>query len=703
MGYFYLLELWHSIEECRLKNGQKFANFLKKIYDNFFNNFKNFCFAKNSQKFFGFFAIILSLVWRWIFLHDQTNFRFINYSANFSNEFSPLVVILNYLEKVVENNSFNHFLLAEIIYIGCGVFLMYIVSRNLTNSALSSNVFSKNLLFFSLIFCYFFGFNLTLFSFELFYLKFLVIIYITLSLRENVKTNFFVNLTAILSFILMVISKWQLFFLFFAHEFLKLFCLKRELIKYSFDSNKLMAVKLRYFLNLTARILITLTILVVLVLHQKIFSINDVINQIKTFDFENYKFFSSQILNKLYRENNSLGFYVILSREILLIFWLIIIFKITKKKYLNSSLSSADIIILDKFFDSFFVASFAMILIVGYDDKILKLLFLTINFSLVFFIFIASIINQNFNFRKYGIVLLLLISIALGDYKVFFEIFFYLPFSWFIIHLILLRKLSKKISSNDLKNLNLIENFYFLKKIHYKIFFGLIVVTLIYCQFYFSFFVAWFISVGFFSWQLVFFNKINQKFLKNDHFHFLLTIVVVMTFVYYTILSLNFFELSNYNFHSEFTKQKKYLNSYLVNKINSNARQDDVIIIIDNQQLLDAKLLEKNNNISPKNIILINNFKNSDILSKITNKKNKIFIINNSFIFNNKSCLISNFEELSRIAEFKTFFRKNLNFSGSFKLAYSSLKNYNFYNNKTDNSNIEENYLIYDFHILLRK
>ena len=703
MRYFYLLELWHLLEEYRFKNGQKFANFLKKIGDIFFCNFKNMFFAKNSQKIFGFFAIILSLVWRWIFSEDQANFKLINYSPNFSNEFSPLVIILNYLQQVVENNSFNHFLLAEIIYIGCGVFLMYIVSRNLTNSALSSNVFSKNLLFFSLIFCYFFGFNLTVFSFELFYLKFLVIIYITLSLRENVKTNFFVNLSAILVVILMVISRWQLVFLVFAHEFLKLFCLKHELIKYSFDSNKLMVVKLRYFLNLTARILITLTMLVVLVLHQKIFSINDVVNQIKTFDFENYKFFSSQILNQLYQENNSLGFYAILSREILLIFWLIIIFKITKKKYLNSSLSSADIIILDKFFDSFFVASFAMILIVGYDDKILKLLFLTINFSLVFFIFIASIINQNFNFRKYGIVLLLLISMALGDYKVFFEIFFYLPFFWFIVHVILLKKLSKKMPNYHMKNLNLIENFCILKNIGHKIFFGLVVLTLIYCQFYFSFFIAWFISVGLFSLQLVFFNKINQKFLKNYYFHFLLNLVVVMSFVYFAIISLKASEISNYSLHSVFTKQKNYLNSYLFNKIADNTKHDDAVVIIDNQNLFDAKLLEKNNNISAKNIILINNFKNVDILSKITNKKNKIFIINNSFIFNNKSCLISNFEELTRIAEFKTFFKKNLNFSGSFKLTYSSLKNYNFYNKKTDNSSIEENYLIYDFYLLLRK
>lgn len=160
--------------------------------------------------------------------------------------------------------------------------------------------------------------------------------------------------------------------------------------------------------------------------------------------------------------------------------------------------------------------------------------------------------------------------------------------------------------------------------------------------------------------------------------------------------------MSGHRQNSFFTYQRNILNSSIANKLSKFVKQEDEVVIIDEQNVIDRKTLIAKSQILEKNIFFKNNFIISEELPKLTYKKNKFFIINNSFIFNNKSCLISKFEQLMRDKEFRDYYFKNPKQLVQYKVSQNLLKNYSFYNNKIDNINLEENFLIYDFILLLR-
>ncbi|MFM7620352.1 MAG: hypothetical protein ACKO47_01940 [Alphaproteobacteria bacterium] len=702
MRYFYLLELWHSLEEYRLKNGQKFASFLKNLVSILLIKLQNFWLKKNFISITLLTLMSLSLFWRSFEVGLHGNFLKLNLFDNSKNFFSPLDYALNFFANVSDNFHINQVLLAEIIFNLLGVLLAFFCSFNLSRSLISNDLRTKNILLFSLIFCYFCGLSLKMFSFQIVLLKAIVIVYISLSLRENVKSSFFINIITIGCGLLLVLIRWQLVFLLLAFELMQFFSLKKELVKYCDEEFGIFFVKIRYSLNLIARILLTSCILAVLMINKKILNLHDIFEQIKQFNFENYKFFSSQLVNRLYRESNSQGFFAVLSNEILLFFFTLIIFFMTNCNHkLFYALSAIDF--LKQFLTIFFIASFATLLLIGYDDKVLKLLFININSFLVFMVFFKSLIANKFNFKKHAIVLLIFISLALGDFYVFFEVIFYLPFLWFIIHLIFLKRIAKKLPTKTIYNdLNQLDNFFLLRSLYSKIIFILLITLICFWAFYFNFFLLWLFNTAIFCYLLVFFEKINYKILKNYQYHFLTSLTIFLAITYLVILSFKGFDLSGHRQNSFFTYQRNILNGSIANKLSKFVKQEDEIVIIDEQNVIDRNSLIAKTNILEKNIFFKNNFIISEELSKLTNKKNKFFIINNSFIFNNKSCLISKFEQLMRDNEFKDYYFKNPKELVQYKVSQNLLKNYSFYNNKIDNINLEENFLIYDFILLLR-
>lgn len=704
MRYFYLLELWHLLEEYRLKNGQKLANFLKNLINIFFVKFQNFWLKKNCGLFALAMMMFLCLVWRSFAIDLQANFLKLNYINDPELLFSPLLFALDFLVHIAEITGINHVLLAEIVFNAMGIFLAIFCSLNLNKSLISADLITKNVLLFSFIFSYFFGLSFKIFSFEISLLKLLVIAYISLSLRENVKSNFFINLLAIACGILLVLSKWQLIILVFAFEFMQFFSFKKELIKYHDDHSLLSYLKLRYTLNLIARTLLTSSIIVILMLNKKLLGLGDIFDQIKQFDYENYRFFSSQIINKLFQESNSFGFFAILSRDILLFFLVLII---SQFKTVNDS-SSFESAILNKFFTIFFIASFAIILLMGYDNKILKLLFFNINIPLIFIVFVRSLIAEKFNFKKHLIVLLIFVALALGDYYIFYEIIFYLPSLWFIIHLIFLKKINKKITHIDyFKDLNFVDRWLFLRDLRSKIIFIFFIIFLIYLAFSIDFFIACFVNIIIFCYLLVFFEKINYKILKNKQYHFFISVTIILAITYLIILSFKGFDLVGQRPNSFFGYQRSFLNNFISDKISKLLKPEDGIVIIDDQNAIDLNFLVLKNKLFTKNIVTLNTFSDNEEFSKLTNKKIKFFLINNSFIFNNKSCLISKYEQLMKIEMFKDFYLKNFKKHGRYLISQSWKKNYSFYNHKidnlNDNLNFEENFLIYDIIVLYRK
>lgn len=700
MRYFYILELWHSLEEFRLKNGLKLANFLKNLVNVSFIIFQNFWSKKNFTLITLFLMIGLSLLWRSFDVNLQANFLKLNYSSDVNRLFSPLVFAIKFLSQIAENSKIDQVLLAEIVFNCLGILLAIFCSINLSKSLICEDIVTKNILLFSLVFSYFFGLSFKIFSFEINLLKFLVIIYLSLSLRENVKSNFFVNLLAIFCGVLLVLSKCQLIFLVLAFELMQFFSLKKEFIKYRDDQSLICYLRLRYTLNLIARVLLTSVLIIILMLNKKLVNLTDIFEQVRQFDFENYKFFSSQIINKLFQENNSQGFFAILSRDILLVFLLLIISRI--KIYQDNKTLVYGIVNI--FFIIFFIASFFMILLKGYDDKILKILFFNLNIPLVLMVFCKSLIEKKINLKKHYIVLLMLVSLAIGDYYVFFEIIFYLPFLWFIIHLIFLKRITKKISEAfDYQDLNVVDRLFLLKDLRLKIIFMLFIIASIYYAFYVNFFVICFVNILIFCYQLVFFEKINTKILKNNQYHFLISVLIVLTITYLSIISLKGFDLMGQKHHSFFINQQQDINTFVVEKLSKLLKQEDQIVIVDDQNTIDLNSLVLKTKLSIKDIIILSNFSDIHEFSKLANKKIKFLLINNSFIFNNESCLISKFEQLMRIPSFRIFYTKNFQNYGHYLASYNAKDNYSFYYNKIDNLSLKENFIIYDYYLLHRK
>jgi hypothetical protein len=705
MNYFDFVNFFGKIEEYRLKKASKINKFLTKISNNFYHKIENILDSSNYVLIFNLSIILAGILLRSILPFE--NLELISQENEYllSNQnFNLIEFINNILAGIIEKYFVNKFFIAELLVNIQGIFTMVIINKLLKNSIFGKNRVGRNLFILTSCFSYFIGFNFTnqiMFNYNKHYLISLYLIYLSLLLTKSLEKKTIYYFLTISFSIAIILTKIQGIFLILGGEFF-IFFYRDKIKNYLFFSLRLGC----YFL-----IVIGCYCLI-----NKGLTIDIFYNELNQWQFFSNKFFTNKIINEIYKNQNSLVFFDVLSREIQLIFLLIFCYhKILRSKFENHSLKDflQNNWQLSFFWMIFFSSSLMLFFDKNIDYKSIEI-FCLLNFSTVILIFFEILFSKKINFKKHGIVLGFIAILALSDHELFFEIFYYLPNLWFIFFVIFSLKFrSKNIDQNQL---NFIEKFFILRD--YKSVILLFSAILIHCfialklAFYFSFL----FSIFAICWMIVMFNNINHKILKNNYLHFFLAVFLVVNFTYFfglIITNLNIYGEKNRNL---FTQQRHIVKLDIINKINDISDKSDEILIISSPKnsLRDIAFFLPNNKISflelPSNYFNLNSFHKDSfnnfkfIFDGIKLTKYKIIIIENSSILNKYYCSISYLEELNKLKDFSKSFITNYNFF--IRVSVNSIANndISFFDTQQVNSSSNlNNFLIYDYEIYIRK
>jgi hypothetical protein len=345
-------------------------------------------------------------------------------------------------------------------------------------------------------------------------------------------------------------------------------------------------------------------------------------------------------------------------------------------------------------------------------DYRVKEIFCLLNFPAIIYIFFNIIFHKKIYFKRHGIVLAIIALVSIGDSKIFFEIFFYLPYIWFVFFIIFASKLRHKILKNNLvSKLNNFDKLFILYSKKSIFLFVVLVAIFLIMEFTINFLLAWWIAVILICLMIRFYNKINEKLFFIRKFHFLISIIFVVNFVYFFS-----FILANFRIYGDkniyyFFKERQNAKSVVINEVNTlthknNQKERQILLISSAQnsfQDIPVFLKNKITNYLEISIDLSKNLSNNN-LKKAINNQNDIIIFNNSFIIDEYFCLISNFEQMMR----SSYFKKNLSdyylFNKRIKIFHNFKNDFNFYDK--DETRLGDNstqFLIYDFEIFLRK
>lgn len=710
MNYFDFVNFFGKIEEYRLKKASKLNKFLTKISNNFYHKIENILDSSNYVLIFNLSIILAGILLRSISPFE--NLELISQENEYllSNQnFNLIEFINNILAGIIEKYSVNKFFIAELLVNILGIFTMLIINKLLKNSIFGENRVGRNLFILTSCFIYFIGFNFTnqvMFNYNKHYLISLYLIYFSLLLTKSFEKKTIYYFLTISFSIAIIFTKIQGIFLILGGEFF-IFFYRDKIKNYLFFFLRLGC----YFLTMIGCYCLISNGLTIDILHNELNQW-----QLNQWQFFSNKFFTNKIINEIYKNQNSLVFFDVLSREIQLIFLLIFCYhKILRLKFENHSLKDflENNWQLSFFWMIFFSSSLMLFFDKNIDYKSIEI-FCLLNFSTVILIFFEILFSKKINFKKHGIILGFIAILALFDRELFFEIFYYLPNLWFIFFIIFSLKFRSKIS--DHSQLNFIEKFFILRD--YKSVILLFSAILIYCfiavklAFYFSFL----FSIFAICWMIVMFNNINHKILKNNYLHFFLAVFLVVNFTYFFGLisaNLNIYGEKNRNF---FIQQHHIVKLDIINKINDIGDKSDEILIISSPKnsLRDIAFFLPNNKINflelPSNYFNLNSFKKDSfnnfkfIFDGIKLTKFKIIIIENSSILNKYYCSISYLEELNRLKDFSKDFITNYNFFIRIIVKSLANKDINFFDVQQVNSSSNlNNFLIYDYEIYIRK
>jgi hypothetical protein len=705
MNYFDFVNFFGKIEEYRLKKASKINEFFTKKSNNFYRKIENILDSSNYFLIFNLSIILAGILLRSILPFE--NLELISQENEYllSNQnFNLIEFINNILAGIIEKYFVNKFFIAELLVNIQGIFTMVIINKLLKNSIFGENRVGRNLFILTGCFSYFIGFNFTnqiMFNYNKHYLISLYLIYLSLLLTKSLEKKTIYYFLTISFSIAIILTKIQGIFLILGGEFF-IFFYRDKIKNYPFLFLRLCCY---FFIMIGCYCLIN-----------KGLTIDIFYNELNQWQFFSNKFFVNNFINKIYRNQNLLVFFDVLSREIQLIFLLIFCYhKILRSKFENHSLKDflENNWQLSFFWMIFFSSSLMLFFDKNIDYKSIEI-FCLLNFSTVILIFFEILFSKKINFKKHGIVLGFIAILALSDRELFFEIFYYLPNLWFIFFVIFSLKFRSKII--DQTQLNFIEKFFILKD--YKSLILLFSAILIHCfialklAFYFSFL----FSIFAICWMIVMFNNINHKILKNNYLHFFIAVFLVVNFTYFfglIVANLNIYGEKNRNL---FTQQHNIVKLDIINKINDISDKSDEILIISSPKnsFRDIAFFLPNNKISflelPSNYFNLNSFYRDSfdnskfIFDGIKLTKYKIIIIENSSILNKYYCSISYLEELNKLKDFSKAFTTNYNFF--IRISVNSIVNNDisfFYAQQVNSNSNLNNFLIYDYEIYIRK
>ena len=703
MIYFDFLKIYKKIEDLRLKNAKTISNSLQEIANSFLENIqkgllKPFNILLISLYIIGFGVVIRSFL---PFDHLQilrseglilTNQRGLMLGDFFNN------LIVNIIDKY----QLNHFLIAELLMIILGIVTCFISFKILKKSIFSYDRVGVGLIILAEVFGYFVALNFSddaIFNFNKHYLISLFIVYS--SLLASAINNKKIIYNFLLAFIgaSLILLKWQnIFLVIFGEIFLIFFSKKSKNIA-------------DFFIRVIIISIITLSYLSFIF---KGSVVDMIINDFTNWHFFSHKFLNHKIINEIYLNQNSRGYFWLLSQEIFLVFLLLFCYQ----QFLNSKISDGhdDRKYLNQLRLNFFwIIFFASLIMSLCENKIgykVKEIFCLLNFPAIIYIFFNILFSKKIDFKRHGIVLAIIALIGIGDSKIFFEIFFYLPYFWFVFFIIFASKLRYKILKNKLiGKLNNSDKFFILYSKKSIFLFVVLVAIFLIIEFTVNFLLAWLIAVILILLMIIFCNKINQKIFFARKFHFLISIIFIVNFAYFfSFILANFRIYGNKNIYY-FLKERQNVKSVLINEINvlSDIHDQTLIISSLSNSFYDISVFLKSrvtnyfempivSNTSLSNKIFYNNIKKS------INERNDVIVFNNSFIIGEYFCLISNFEQMMRFSDFKKILSDNYLFKKRIKIFHNFKNDFNFYNKESiDLGDDSKQFLIYDFEIFVRK
>lgn len=689
MKQFNFLYFFNLVENFRLVNGQKIILwFLKyKQYS------KRICLKKFKDNNFIIclgLLIVMSSVLIKIYNYKDYNLTINFESKQFNKAQFILVDYITYnLVSIGKKFNLNNIYFIEFISTITGLISILISNHFIKKSIIYNCKITANFFVLSCFISYFIGFIFVNNDLQIKLFLSLYFIYKSLFLLKDNKNNSIVNISLGAISCLIFFIKWQFIIITIILEFW-LFLNQK---KYSLNNPKSKVI-LSYFL---LRIVGFISIFLIFKDSLTITSLKQtILGDLSNIEFINHRIFSYDLLNEFYSFNNNKMIIDFLTHELWIIFFSLIIIPLVN--FFNNKKT-------DKIFYFFYFIFFASIIITCLSpniDSFSKAIFYSLNFPAIIFILVELFKRSLINFKRHGLTILIAVSIAIFDHKIFFKIFLNLPLFWFIIWLIYSLKKNYLEILNYHKNLLLDKlkfsksNIFYSKKIIliFNIFF---IIGYLFLLIKINYLMLWILGIVLLLAIIVYTNWVDFIFFKNSKINFFIALIIVLNFIYFIGNSFGVIGLIRSYNNLEFNYQNISARNYLRNELKTNFEDSSKII---NIYLSDKFSNDSFNLILPSDradIYLLNDFN----LSKIIADQNiKLIALNNNPRISVNRCLISNFESILISNEFKNKLKKNFIFYKNLRISTNDLNNLNFYkNNYSFNNN---SFLVHDFILLKR-
>jgi len=686
---FNFLYFFNLVENYRLVNGQKIILwFLKnKQY------LKRICLEKFKDNNFIIclgLLIVMSSVLIKIYNYKDYNLTINFESKQFNKAQFILVDYITYnLVSIGKKFNLNNIYFIEFISIITGLISILISNHFIKKSIISNCKITANFFVLSCFISYFIGFIFVNNDLQIKLFLSLYFIYKSLILLKDNKNNSIVNISLGAIGCLIFFIKWQFIIITLILEFW-LFLNQK---KYSIN-NPRSKVILGYFL---LRIIGFISIFLIFKDFLTITSLKQIIlSDLSNIEFINHRIFSYDLLNEFYRFNNDKMIIDFLTHELWIIFFSLLIIPLVN--FFNNKKT-------DKIFYFFYLIFFASIIITCLSpniDSFSKAIFYSLNFPAIIFILVELFKRSLINFKRHGLTILIALSIAIFDHKIYFKIFFNLPLFWFVIWLVYSLKKNYLEILNHHKNflLNKLKfskaNIFYSKKI-ILIFNIFLIIGYLFLLIKINYLMLWILGIVLLLAIIVYTNWVDFIFFKKSRINFFTTLIIVLNFIYFVGNSFGVIGLIRSFNNLEFNYQNISARNYLRNELKTNFQDSSKIL---NIYLADKFSNDSFNLIFPSDrtdIYLLNDFN----LSKIIADQNiKLIALNNNPRISVNRCLISNFESILISEEFKNKLKKNFIFYKNLRISTNDFNNLNFYkNNYSFNNN---SFLVHDVILLKR-
>ncbi len=351
----------------------------------------------------------------------------------------------------------------------------------------------------------------------------------------------------------------------------------------------------------------------------------------------------------------------------------------------------------------------------GFYDQ--RVLLYSLSLPLILLIILSLIRDQQINWKRDFLVLLVILVIPQFDRSFFIEIALNVGTFWWILVFVMRQKWNKsKLNNAEWQKLSLLRYIFLPREqISWTIFSLLTIFTIKMAATSDINNLAWLFSAVIFILEIHFYHNLHQKISQDKKLSLMTTIVIFLVLSYFLSLQIKSIFNSEINLQSESLKNR----IAEVTKINSTEDENYIFVSgINFGNYPQRFYLDKPNPISAANLSILysaiqdnTNLKDGQNLllrnlkSQISDKKNKLFLVENFEPQNSHSCEISFLEFYFKDEEFRTLFLENFAFLDRIIMKKKEGKKVDFYNEeevKTINKESRE-ILIRDIEVYVRK